>query len=109
MAFRSTKPLPPKGATASSRRLCAAAGIGKDRRRDRPQIVDDPDPLEPSEDQPRRIQLPDVEARPRAGREAMVVVVPPLAEGDEVDYELFSDNKGAKARNVVRVQKSMAA
>ena len=32
-----------------------------------------------------------------------------LAEGDEVDYELFSDNKGAKARNVVRVQKSVAA
>ena len=29
-----------------------------------------------------------------------------LAEGDEVDYELFSDNKGSKARNVVRVQKS---
>jgi len=26
-----------------------------------------------------------------------------LAEGDEVDYELFSDNKGAKARNVVRI------
>jgi len=32
-----------------------------------------------------------------------------LAEGDEVEYELFSDNKGAKARNVVRVQKSAAA
>jgi CspA family cold shock protein len=32
-----------------------------------------------------------------------------LAEGDEVDYELFSDNKGAKARNVVRVQKTSIA
>ena len=32
-----------------------------------------------------------------------------LAEGDAVDYELFSDNKGAKARNVVRVRKSVAA
>ena len=27
-----------------------------------------------------------------------------LQEGDQVEYELYTDDKGAKARNVVRVQ-----
>ncbi len=27
-----------------------------------------------------------------------------LQEGDQVEYELYNDDKGAKARNVVRVQ-----
>ena len=27
-----------------------------------------------------------------------------LKEGDQVEYELFEDDKGAKARNVVRVE-----
>lgn len=32
-----------------------------------------------------------------------------LAEGDEVDYELFNDTKGSKARKVVRINKDARA